>query len=69
MMGDDTLSMDPLDAFNLDCTPGPRAALLHRLMAEYTPRQWTRRMLFDLLVACEWDEDVARRAMEGLLDG
>jgi hypothetical protein len=30
---------------------------------------WTRRMVFDLLVASEWDEDTARAVMEGTANG
>lgn len=58
-----------IDAFNADRTPGPRAAMLHRLTAEYKTTKWTRRMLFELLVACEWDEDEARRMLESMANG
>ena len=46
-MGDSTI--DPFDAFNVDRTPGPRKAMLDRLVGN----GWTRRMVFDLLVASE----------------
>lgn len=62
-MGDSTI--DPFDAFNVDRTPGPRKAMLDRLVGN----GWTRRMVFDLLVASEWDEDTARAVMEGKANG
>lgn len=64
-MADSTIPVDQFEAFNDDRTPGERKLILDRLVGN----GWTRRMVFDLLVACEWDEATARAVMEGKANG
>lgn len=62
-MADDTLTDidERLVRFNVDRTPGSRAIIMRRLMAD---TGLTYRAAFDLLVRCEWDEETARQSIQ-----
>jgi hypothetical protein len=49
-----------------NANPGPRQAMTDRLMAEY---KLTHTQAVRILAACKYDEALARRALEGKMEG